>query len=217
VENLVSVGRWFLGVAVLLAATPAFAQELPPLSGLGRFGALVGWRVTSNGEFFREAEAQGFVREGPASGGPMLVGSFGYSPIEAIEVGVDPFIATEVLDVIGAAPLRTVTYGALLGARLQLTLARAVPFIGLFTGPVLTYATGGTQTRPAESFAQAFALSLGATLRIDPKWGLTLEYKGTWGPGVRTDLGPASIGGHWVGIGVAGFVEGERSARQSGW
>ncbi|AKJ03160.1 hypothetical protein ATI61_118169 [Archangium gephyra] len=211
-------------LALLLAAGSASAQddeEPLPLNGVGRISVQAGWRLSSNGTFYDSYYAlpssQGFQRAPESPGGPFLAGSFAYSVTEFFELGIDLFATGEQLRLTGAPTITNVTYGALVGVRLQtlldiLTPEGVVPFVGVQTGPTLAYSVAeGVGSR--ELFTQAWAGTVGATFRFSPQWGLTAEYRLAFARGQSVfnnkpefkGLASYNAGGNWFALGVTYF------------
>jgi hypothetical protein len=211
-------------LVVLLAAGSASAQyeeELLPLNGVGRISVQAGWRLTSNGtfydSFYRLPAYQGVQRAPESPGGPFAAGSFAYSVTEFLELGIDLFATAEQLRLTGAPTLTNVTYGALVGLRLQtlldiLTPEGVVPFVGFQTGPTLAFSTAeGVGSR--ELFTQAWAGTVGATLRFSAQWGMTAEYRLAFARGQSVfnnrpefkGLSSYNAGGNWFALGVTYF------------
>lgn len=211
-------------LAVLLAAGSASAQdeeEPLPLSGVGRMSIQAGWRLTSNGTFYDSFYSlpayQGVQRAPESPGGPLLAGSFAYSISELFELGIDLFATGEQLRLTGAPTITNVTYGALVGLRLQtvldiLTPEGVVPFVGFQTGPTLVFSTAeGVGSR--ELFTQAWAGTVGATFRFSAQWGLTAEYRLAFARGQSVfnnkpefkGLTSFNAGGNWFALGVTYF------------
>ena len=199
---------------VTLAASSASAQydeDAPPpeLKGTGRFSLQTGWRYTPNTRFYdnyySQAENRDLSRARGSIGGPLLTATFAYSFTNLIELGIDLFTTYERMRLAGQPGLNTVTYGALLGLRFQKRLELGpeglIPSVGILTGPLFAgaYFDGG---RAIETSNQAVGLSLGATLRLSPKWGLALEYRLLLARGEVEDIGKYNAGGHWFALGM---------------
>ena len=215
--------RRLLLLAVLLATGSASAQdeEPLPLNGVGRISVQAGWRHSSNGTFYDSFYSlpayQGVQRAPESPGGPFLAGSFAYAVTEFFELGIDLYATGEQLRLTGAPTITNVTYGALVGLRLQtlldiLTPEGVVPFVGLQTGPSLAYSTAeGVGSR--ELFTQAWAGTVGATFRFSAQWGLTAEYRLAFARGQSAftnngafkDLASYNAGGNWFALGVTYF------------
>jgi hypothetical protein len=209
-------------LTVLLAAASASAQEeeeLSQLGGVGRISIQGGWRLTSNDTFYDSfyslPDYRGLTNPARSSpGGPFLAGAFAYAATEFVELGIDLFATGEQLRLTGAPPLTNVTYGALVGVRLQtlldfLTPQGVVPFIGLQSGPTLAFsrAEGVGQK---EVLTQAWVGTVGATFRFTSNWGLTAEYRLAFARGQSAfntreafkNLGSYNAGGNWFALGV---------------
>ena len=219
--------RRLLPLAVLLAATSASAQdeEPLPLNGVGRMTIEAGWRHTSNGTFYDSFYSlpayQGVQRAPESPGGPFLAGSFAYSVTEFFELGIDLFATGEQLRFTGAPTITNITYGALVGLRLQtlldiLTPEGVVPFVGIQSGPTLVYSVAeGVGSR--ELFTQAWAGTVGATFRFSAQWGLTAEYRLAFVRGQSVfnnkaefkGLSSYNAGGNWFALGVTYFFASE--------
>jgi hypothetical protein len=201
----------------LLLAPAALAQT--SLDGVGRITVAGGWRRTSNDTFlngyYSRPENQGLQRAKASPGGPLLVATFGYAMTEHVELGVDLFGATERIQLTGAPRLTTLTYGALLGLRLQ-TLLEGVgpqgllPWVGLLSGPTLVLST--FQGQPGvEGVKQAWGLTAGGSLRLTERWAATLELRGLLVRGPVKDLGSVNGGGVWLGLGTTYTFDAEPS------
>jgi hypothetical protein len=206
--------RSLLLAFAILAAAPALAQEDDPLSlnGVGRFTLQTGWRLTSNNTFYKGYydPRPGLARGANSPGGPLLAGSFAYAMTESMELGVDLFATGERLRLADLPELSTLTYGALVGLRFQTVLDIGpyglVPFGGVLTGPtlVLSRFQGGDSL---EVVTQAWAGTVGATLRLSPRWGISAEYRLSFVRGqVPTHggqtFGSVNAGGNWFSLGM---------------
>jgi hypothetical protein len=200
-----------LTLIATLAASTGLAQDgAPSLKGEGRISIQGGWRYVTNSTFYDRFYAQQGGERAPQShGGPLVAGSFAYAISDLVAVGIDLFVTGERMQLTGEPRLTTLMYGALLGLRFQgwldLGPEGTVPFLGLLTGPLLASAT--FQGQPVrEMLSQAWAGTAGATLRLTPQWGLTLEYRLVFARGAvgRTDprFGSFNAGGSWLSVGV---------------
>ncbi|XXF75002.1 hypothetical protein P2318_18185 [Myxococcaceae bacterium GXIMD 01537] len=205
-------------LAAVLTASTALAQEeeyeVPTsLEGVGRLSIQSGWRLTSNETFYEGYyAANSQLERGPMSnGGPLVIGSFAYSISDLIELGVDLFATGERLRLTNQPTLTTMTYGALLAVRFQTVLPQVgpygfVPFMGILSGPTLAYSVFEGQ-KANEVVTQTWAGTLGGTLRLSPRWGLTAEYRlsfvrGQVAPPGGLKLGSYNGGGNWFALGV---------------
>jgi hypothetical protein len=199
---------------VTLAASSASAQydeeDLPlELKGSGRFSLQTGWRYTPNTGFYdgyySQAENRELSRARGSIGGPLLTATFAYSFTNLIELGIDLFATYERMRLTGQPALNTATYGALLGLRFQKRLELGpeglIPFVGLLTGPLYAGAYFDGE-RAIETANQALGVAMGATLRLNSKWGLALEYRLLLARGEAEDVGKYNAGGHWFSMGM---------------
>jgi hypothetical protein len=201
-----------LSLVAALAASTAFAQGgAPSLEGEGRISIQGGWRYVSNSTFYNGYYSQypNLERSPQSHGGPLVVGSFAYAVTDLVEVGIDLFGTAERIQLTGQPRLTVLSYGALVGLRFQSWLdlgpEGTVPFLGILTGPML--ASSAFQGEPVrELLSQAWAGNAGATMRLTPKWGLTLEYRLVFarGPVSRPNerFGSFNAGGSWLSLGV---------------
>jgi hypothetical protein len=218
--------RRLLPPLALLLAAPAAAQEddeaVPTsMDGVGRISVQGGWRVTSNETLYQRwygGKAAGVPRARDASGAPIGALSFAYALSDLLELGIDLFGTAGRLylnepQADGSFTERridTLGYGALVGLRFQTVLPEVgpyglVPFAGILTGPVLISSQRQGEAAQ-EATSQAWMGSLGATLRMSPRWALTAEYRlafmrGPVGP-LNDRVGSFSQGGHWLTVGV---------------
>jgi hypothetical protein len=202
-----------LTLLAALAASTAFAQDgAPSLEGEGRLSIQGGWRYVANSTFYNGYYSQRpeLERSPQSHGGPLVVGSFAYAVTDLVEVGIDLFGTAERMQLTGQPELTILNYGALLGVRFQgwlnLGPEGTVPFLGLLTGPMLASSTfKGQPVR--ELLSQAWAGSAGATLRLTPRWGVTLEYRLAFARGAvgkpEERFGTFNAGGSWLSVGVS--------------
>lgn len=220
--------RRLLPPLALLVAAPAFAQDSAPeeetstsLDGVGRISIQGGYRFTSNETFYKSwygqsDEFKALPRAREATGGPLVVGSFGYAINDLVELGIDLFATGGRLYVNapeGEQRLDTLCYGALVGLRFQTVLPEVgpyglVPYAGILTGPTLVSSKRSGEALQ-EATTQAWMGSLGTTLRLSPRWGVTAEYRLAFlrGPvGLPDAQGKRarsfSNGGSWFSFGV---------------
>lgn len=197
-----------------LAASSALAQDdASSLEGVGRISIQGGWRYVANStfydRFYSQEGNQGMERASTSHGGPMAVGSFAYGITELVEVGIDLFGYIEQPRLTGRPKLTTAAYGALLGLRFRwwwdIGPDGVVPFLGVLSGPLL--ATAAFEGTPAkETFTNAWGATAGATFRLNPSWGLSLEYRllfarAAVGPPEQR-LGTFNAGGSWISLGI---------------
>ncbi|MFP2933381.1 hypothetical protein ACLESO_51185 [Pyxidicoccus sp. 3LG] len=230
--------RRLLPTFVLLTATPSLAQDdiqepeeaeevSTDLNGVGRISIQGGWRVTSNETLYKSwygrTENAALPRARESAGGPLFVASFAYAITDMVELGIDLFgtggrlyLNEPLVGEPGAVSERridTLTYGALVGLRFQTVLPEVgpyglVPFAGILTGPSLVSSQRAGEDIQ-ETTTQAWVGSLGASLRLSPRWGVTGEYRlafvrGPVGPpdAQNRRIGSFSTGGNWFTLGV---------------
>jgi hypothetical protein len=211
-----SRGSWLI-VLVTLAASSAFAQydeydeEKPPpeLKGTSRLSLQGGWRYAPNTRFFDRyyslEENRNLARVGGAIGGPLVTATFAYSISNLLELGIDLFGTYERMQLTRQPGLNAVTFGALLGLRLQKRLEIGpeglVPSVGILAGPLFaaSYFDGG---RSIENFNNAAGATLGATLRLTPKWGVCFEYRLIFARGEAEEMGLYNAAGHGLTVGM---------------
>ena len=179
------------------------------LEGSSRFTLMTGWRYAPNDRFldlyYSRPKYQGLERARGAIGGPLLVGSFAFSPINLIEVGIDLFSTYERMAFPGQPALHITSFGASAHVRFQhkFMLGRhgLIPSAGLLLGPMFVVSTpeGGKGT---ENGPQSFGVSAGATLCLSEVWGLRVEYRLVTGQGQAADIGPFDAGGSWFSVGL---------------
>ncbi|MFL5347153.1 MAG: hypothetical protein ACJ8AT_20400 [Hyalangium sp.] len=219
--------RGVLLLLVTLTTSVAFAQyddEGPPkLEGTNRISVVGGWRYAPNFTFYNNyysnPDHQGLPRSRGSFGGPALTATFGYSVTNLIEVGADLFASYERLALTGKPGLNTVTYGAMLGLRFQkrfeLGPAGLIPAVGLLAGPHIAaaYFDGG---RAVENGGTAFGLTAGATLRLNPTWGVCFELREIFARGEVEDVGYYNAGGTWLAVGLTYILPWEPDRRING-
>ncbi|RKH61593.1 hypothetical protein [Corallococcus aberystwythensis] len=222
-----------LPLLLALAAAPALAQDedmggdnAPTnLDGVGRITLQAGYRLTSNNTLYdswygTKGPGNGLERGPESSGAPLGVATFAYAMSDLVEIGIDLLGTTQNLRLSepgGDGPVSrkvsTVAYGLLIGMRFQGVLdvgpQGLVPFAGLLTGPTVVSSTREGSSLQ-EKVTQAWVGSLGATLRLSAKWGITAEYRFMFlrgpveSPNATSYPGPFSFssGGNWFALGV---------------
>ena len=202
--------------ATAAAAAPAeddgYETEERPreeLEGTRRFSLMTGWRYAPNGPFFdkyySDPDHRGLERSRGAIGGPLLTGSFAYSPTNLIEVGIDLFATYERMEFPGQPGLNAFTFGALIGLRFQHELEIGshglVPSAGVLIGPMLaaSFFDGGLAV---ENAPWSIGVTAGATLYLSEVWGLRFEYRLLSGRGLAEDIGPYEAAGSWFCVGL---------------
>lgn len=219
-------------LALVLHAATAFAEDWAPdeygdvpaapqeLKRVQRFSIQTGWRASSNGTFYRSYYGEHpELQHAPSSpGGPLLVGSFGYSFTNWFELSLDLVVTGERLRLTGQPALTTMTFAGLVGGRFQKLLPGIgpqglIPFVGVLAGPsfVMCHFDGGAHYE--ESNPTTVGVTAGATLRLSPHWGLTVEYRHAF---VRArpsfvkqedfhlqGFSTVNVGGSWPSVGFA--------------
>lgn len=180
-----------------------------PMERSSRFSLQAGWRYAPNTRFFDKyyarSENRGLTRADGTFGGPLVAGTFAYSPLEWVEVGMDAFFTYERMAVAAKPELNAITFGVMFGVRAQHRLVirqkELIPFVGVLSGPTFaaSYFAGG---RSVESFGQAAGLTAGATLRLTPMWGVNFDYRLTFANGEAEQLGSYNAGGSWFSVGL---------------
>ncbi len=172
--------------------------------GFGRLTAGVGWRLTPNDHFYAAAREQGLEPVAPSPGGPAVCLCFGYSATDAIEIGIDLGVSAENLTLVGSAPIHSVTYGALVGVRWQLTNLIGdwvVPYLGAFTGPMLVNVSSA-EFGSGETLVGAWAGAAGVSLWLTERMGLTVDYKVMLARGSVPSIGSVNGGGQSLTVGL---------------
>ncbi len=203
--------------ATAAAAAPAEddgyeeTEERPQedLEGSRRFSLMTGWRYASNDRFFdkyySDPDHRGLERSRGAIGGPLLSGSFAYSPTNLIEVGIDLFATYERMEFPGQPGLNAFAFGALIGLRFQhqFEIGRhgLVPSAGVLLGPMLT-ASYFDEGLAVENAPWSIGVTAGATLYLSDVWGLRFEYRLLSGRGEAEDVGPYEAAGSWFSVGL---------------
>lgn len=218
-------------LAFALCAATAFAEDEPDdygelvgaptaLKGVGRMSIQLGWRMSPNETFYRDyyTSRPGLERAPGSPGGPLFAGSFGYSFAEFFELSIDLVVTGERLRLTQQPTLTTGTFSSLVGFRFQKLLSGVgpeglVPFVGALIGPTFVVSRFKDVPSNQESNTIGVGTTLGATLRLSPRWGLTAEYRLTFiegRPGFvrQPDLAlqsfsPFNAGGHWLSVGFA--------------
>jgi hypothetical protein len=206
-------------LAVLLLTAPGLAAAQASLDGVGRISTQLGWRLTTNRTFTDRYYSQpanlSLQRAEGSPGGPLVAATFGYAVTEHVELGIDLFATGERIELTGSPTLTTLTYGAMVGLRLQ-TLFEGVgpeglvPWVGILTGPTLVLST--FEGSPGvEGVRQAWGLTAGGSLRLTPRWAATLELRGVLVRGPVKDLGSVNGGGAWLSLGATYSFDAEPS------
>lgn len=197
--------RWCVLSLVLWSASASAELE-----GTQRLVGVAGWRYTPNDTFRNSANANQYEVGAPSLGGPQGSISFGYSFTDWAELAVDAYVGSETLDFVFFPDLLSVTYGALIGVRLQ-TEAKLfgfdlIPSLGVFTGPSFVYVSGPPAFPPTESLGDSYMASAGATVRLSQAFGVTAEAKLLLTRGFVPGIGTLNGGGLWVGVGFCWFL-----------
>ncbi|MHB8876077.1 MAG: hypothetical protein ACYC8T_20495 [Myxococcaceae bacterium] len=204
----------FAGLLVLWALGAGEARAEPRrLEGYGRITAAVGWRLTPNDHFYSRARELGRELAASSPGGPAVCLCFGYAANENVEVGIDLHVSGESLRLEGGAPITSITYGALVGVRLQapgLLFDELVPYVAAFTGPTLVLVSS-EDFPTAETFSAAWAGAAGATLRLGERFGATLEYRFLLARGMVPEVSSVNGGGHQLTLGFTVYFAPEPS------
>lgn len=184
-------------------------EKAPRLKGSRRFSPQVGWRYTPNTRFldtyYTRSENRGLERAGGPIGGPLVVGTFAYSPLDWLELGIDMFATYERMRLTDRPGLNVVTFGGMVGLRFQRRLEIGsegfIPFVGVLLGPTFTgaYFDGG---RSVETFTNGIGATAGGTLRLTREWGLSFEYRLTYAQGRAERIGAYNAGGSWLAVGL---------------
>jgi hypothetical protein len=217
-------GYLLILVTTLAASSAARAQDraAPSLKGDSRVSVQAGWRYAANSTLYNAWYSSPDNADLPESsrsfGGPLIVGTFAYSVTDLVELGIDLFATGERMQLTGLPTLTTASYGALVGLRFQgwldLGPEGTVPYLGILTGPLLaTAAFKGLP--PKETLAQAWVGTVGATMRLNPTWGLNVELRQVFARGAtgRADLGSFNAGGSWLSLGVTYFFPKDQGRR----
>jgi hypothetical protein len=215
---VVSSWRWggaFLGA--LLSGFSAQAQGLVPsaqLEGQPRITVMGGWRLTVNDTFAKGAALLDHPLERPSNGGPQGTAIFGYGVTANVEVTIDLFLAHEQFKLKDLDAITAVTYGALVGVRLHkldFAFRGFDPSLGIAVGPTFGLVTSNS-LETTETFSNAYAASVGFGYRINPRWGLQLEYRFMLARAAVADLPSISIGGNWFSLGLTFFFPQEKAS-----
>jgi hypothetical protein len=196
-------------LAAIALSSTAWAQL--SLDGMGRVTGLVGWRYTPNTYFENTASNDGFPVTNARLGGPAFSAEFGYGATATVEVNIDLVAGFDELSLSQFGPVHTVTYGGLLGVRLERLLFPSVwprgviPFIGGAAGPTIVDVTGGWFPLE-ESSVTGFAANGGFMALINDHWAATLEVKLLWARGAVPLFGGINGGGVWMGLGLAWLI-----------
>jgi opacity protein-like surface antigen len=203
-----------LDVAALVLATLVAGSsraDSRSLNGFGSVSGAVGWRLTPNDYFYAGARAAGRELAAASPGGPAVSARFGYSATENLEIGINLHASGEFLRLEGAAPITSVTYGALVSLHLQwpgLVSDLLVPYLALSAGPTLVFVSS-PDFASAEVFSLAWSGGAGVTYRLGERLGVTLDYRFLLARGVVPDVTSVNGGGHQVTLGVTVFFSPE--------
>lgn len=206
----------FCAVAALLAASPAFAQPQPApyannpygprtLDGMGRIAVMGGYRWTPNNHFQGRAAEHGYTVL-PSPGGGQFAASFGYGALDWIEVTIDLFGGWEMLRFSDPAlePLTSVSYGALLGARIakmDWPVRNLMPHLGVQFGPTLVLVNSPQFTNP-ERLLTGYSFNAGLSYRLNDRFGITFDARLLIARAQFSDIGQVNAGGGWFSLGL---------------
>lgn len=173
-----------------------------------------GWRITVNDTFAKGAALLDHPVERPSSGGPQGTAIFGYGVTPNVEVTIDLMLAYEQFKLVDLEAINAVTYGALVGIRLHkidFGFRGFDPSIGIAVGPTFGLVTSNS-LETTETFSNAYAATVGFGYRINPRWGLQLEYRFMLARAAVADLPSISIGGNWFSLGLTFFFPQEKAS-----
>jgi hypothetical protein len=200
--------RLFAAIALfgLGVGTPARAQDGQGLRESSRISVHGGWQSA--------LLAQGPAPATRSRGGPLAVATFGYSPLDWGELGIDLFAGGQPVAGQRGAPW-AYAYGALVGGRLQGLLPGGlfqalIPRLGAHVGTAVVTSTGGGEDF-VEVVGPALAASASLEARLDSHWALALEYRFLFAQGVLGEAEVFNGGGHSLLLGVTfSFPPGSR-------
>jgi hypothetical protein len=197
-------------LAALLCATAAGATEAGSIEGLGRITISGGIRLLPNDWFKSHVALEGHPVESWWPLGPQGTASFGYGVLSFLEVNIDLVGAGEGYKLADLPQSTSVTYGALLGARLMkadLFFEGFTPFAGVQIGPIFSH-----QSRDdglvEERVVTGFSVVGGLAFRFSHLFGIWAEYRFLLARGVVPELSTGiNAGGSWFGIGLSIYLE----------
>ncbi len=195
-----------LACAVLISAAPA-AEPERTIEGMGRITVGVGYRATPNEYFYGKAADVGTPAVKKSIGGPAVVASFGYAPLDWLEVAIDLFGGYDGFELAGAQPYSAFTYGALLGVRItkmDWPFRGFVPYLNLQLGPTLSVLNTGSQALP-EKLQSGYAPGVGFTWRFAERFGLSFDFKWIYARAFVPDVAGINVGGFFFTLGFTVF------------
>lgn len=194
---------------LLLTAGAASAQDRT-VEGMGRVAVLGGYRWAPNEPFRNRAAELETPVVGKMPGGPQFSASFGYAPTDWIEASIDVFGGFESFSMTKYDDFTSVTYGALLGARLEkmdFPVRGLLPYLGVQIGPTLSFVTGKIKGN-VEKLNTGISINAGLTFRIADKWGIGFDVRYLFASGGVPDMNYASLnaGGLWGSLSITYFI-----------
>jgi hypothetical protein len=200
-----------LALAALLCATTAGATETGSIEGLGRITIGGGVRWLPNDWFRKNVDSrEGHPVESWWPIGPQAFGSFGYGVLSFLEVSIDLVGAGERYKLLDVPESTSVTYGALLGARVMkadLFFEGFTPMAGVLLGPIFSH-----QSRDdglvEERVVTGFSIVAGVAFRLTHLFGIWAEYRFLLARGVVPESSVGiNAGGSWFGVGFTVYLE----------
>ena len=191
----------------LLAASSSLAQDRT-IEGMGRVAVQGGYRWTPNAEFMRRAGEALHPVVGSMPGGPQFSASFGYAPLDWVEVTIDVFAGFESFRLEGLEQFTSTTYGGLLGVRfvkMDFPVRGLIPYAGFQLGPVLSFLTGGSIVG-TERFNTGYAINAGLTFRLADRWGVGFDARYMFARGDVPEIATIDAGGLWVSLSITYFI-----------
>jgi hypothetical protein len=189
-------------LSLFIGLCSAQALAFGSIEGFGRITAEAGYRWAPDPHFAAAAAAQG-MQVVSAPGGAQAQVSFGYGATEWLEVSVDVFGAVDSFTLDGQAPYTSAVYGALAGVRLtqqDVFFQGFMPHLGLAVGPA--FASVGSAASTTDSTQWAGSVNGGFTIRLNPRFGLTFDFRFLMARAYFPGVAGINVGGGFFSVGL---------------
>ncbi len=165
--------RLLVAAGLLLVSLPALAV---PVDGGSRIGVQAGWNYNFNSRFEQQASAAGNPLASSPIGGPSVLATFAYRPLEKLEVAIELGYTFEQLEFAGGPTTQISRIPILLAGRYTPWVGKFWPYVGAGGGYFLNFIANGPEGS-LESHGAGPVLIAGAGFDLTDRISLTAEYR----------------------------------------